>query len=336
MHDGRLMYKKMRKKATEIKKKIRLIHKLSASTSRLSKKLDPRIENTDGDMTNNWKDGIEKVIARAYLDESNNHLRMKIILGKRASDSKLDCGVSSPKKRRQDIRNLGTYLQFLHKFSENPIFEYDHIMDAVNGIFKTRNGRNSTIVQILRNREKVTKDLDALRNNHVDTIGPLKNYSIGPQSCYRGTTNAVRTEHMIPKTCSPRTEITNELSQVEIQKTSQDEDVEVIPPVPAAIPIEHLLFHKKTKSQMPETEIEPKRRIILIDLTDDFDVKRETDTDKDQEPEQIKMRERTYKYSRKFNNPYAKHIVIGSAGCANGWTNPFPLFASSAEFEPAI
>ncbi|KAJ8665048.1 hypothetical protein QAD02_006710 [Eretmocerus hayati] len=208
---------------------------------------------------------------------------------------------SQDKKKAEDfMTNPDVYHKFLEKFAENPVFDREHVMEALKSVYKTEKSRIYAYAAILENRERIFQDFETFKTSPSITLYTLEechsttdvhgNGYYGPETPTSKTTPEVIDGHLekmeeLRRRASQLQDMLTpdqgpEVVQTNTSETDDDDLNEFanIPPVPAALPIRDF-FTPGSPSAIVKgptnNEIEVKKEIELIDLTDNVDVKRE-------------------------------------------------------------
>ncbi|KAJ8665093.1 hypothetical protein QAD02_006755 [Eretmocerus hayati] len=193
-------------------------------------------------------------------------------------------GGNSRVKRRGPLEDHEVYRQFLAKFAKDPIFGRQRMIEALKIIYSSKQGclmAYATVLEYIY-REEIERDLENLRNNPTvqifavnsnkadssqnDSVEPNHGVLTYPNSDNSRTVETVLTDENATKRISGK-----DSEQKEHPSPHQGNDADIIPPVPAALPIKDLLSSGASLFNCNRGQPRVKGEIICIDLTNESD-----------------------------------------------------------------
>ncbi|KAJ8665084.1 hypothetical protein QAD02_006746 [Eretmocerus hayati] len=98
-------------------------------------------------------------------------------------------------KRRSNLSDPSTYHSFLVKFQKKPIFDRPHVFEALKSIYKSGTGCIIGYAMVLENREKIERDLEALKLNPNVEVTSL--HGLNPiHASTKGVSNDIDSERL--------------------------------------------------------------------------------------------------------------------------------------------
>ncbi|KAJ8665032.1 hypothetical protein QAD02_006694 [Eretmocerus hayati] len=232
------------------------------------------------------------------------------------------------------MNNPDLYRKFLLEFLKNPVFDRKHLIGALKDIYSSETGRWASYATILENREKVEKDIEALRN---DPRASVSNKESNERPHEESSDSPVEKQNkdQLLQTLTNFTDkiskLTEEISQLKERRSHRKKiKVKIIPPVPPAVPITEALPDPPPKPLNTDTdipiidlsddELEVKKEIDIVDLTeDDTEIKQEYNPPSEPTWQQDLRRvspDHHYENGRYYqNNHYAPPTVIQGVPC---------------------